>query len=164
MNRVMERFEQIYEEHAGAVRAYVRRRAPESMVEDVVADVFVVCLRRIDDVPRNALPWLYGVARKTLANERRKRHDLPVAAPELSYEPEPVGDSLLAAAFAALSDADREILRLVAWEGLSLRHAARVLECSPVAARVRYHRAKTRLRDRLDTAASFRPQPKGATR
>ena len=36
MNRVMERFEQIYEEHAGAVRAYVRRRAPESMVEDVV--------------------------------------------------------------------------------------------------------------------------------
>ena len=63
MNRVMERFEQIYEEHAGAVRAYVRRRAPESMVEDVVADVFVVCLRRIDDVPRNALPWLYGVAR-----------------------------------------------------------------------------------------------------
>jgi RNA polymerase sigma-70 factor (ECF subfamily) len=164
MNRVMERFEQIYEEHAGAVRAYVRRRAPESMVEDVVADVFVVCLRRIDDVPRNALPWLYGVARKTLANERRKRRDLPVAAPELSYEPEPVGDSLLAAAFAALSDADREILRLVAWEGLSLREAARVLECSPVACRVRYHRAKSRLASRLAAAASFRPEPRGVTR
>jgi RNA polymerase sigma-70 factor (ECF subfamily) len=160
----MERFERIYEEHLPAVRAYVRRRAPQSMVEDVVADVFVVCLRRIDDVPRNALPWLYGVARKTLANERRKHHDLPVAAPEVSYEPEPVGDSQLAAAFAALSDADREILRLVAWEGLPLRSAARVLECSPVAARVRYHRAKARLAARLDSASSFRPEPKGATR
>jgi len=159
----MERFERIYQEHRDDVRAYVRRRAPESVVDDVVSDVFVVCLRRIDDVPRNALPWLYGVARKTLANERRKRRDLPVA-PELSYEPEPVGDTKLAAAFAALNDADREILRLVAWEGLSLRDAARVLECSPVAARVRYHRAKTRLRAGLDAASSFRPEPKGATR
>jgi RNA polymerase sigma factor (sigma-70 family) len=164
MNPVMERFEHIYEEHAAAVRAYVRRRAPESMVDDVVADVFVVCLRRIDDVPRNALPWLYGVARKTLAHERRKRRDLPVAAPDASDEPEPVGDSQLAAAFGALSDADREILRLVAWEGLSLRRAAHVLQCSPVAARVRYHRAKSRLASQLDTASSFRPQPKGATR
>ena len=38
----MQRFEQIYEEHRDAVRAYVRRRAPEDLVEDVVADVFVV--------------------------------------------------------------------------------------------------------------------------
>src|SRR3954447_12735464 len=106
----MEGFERICEEHREAVRAYVRRRAPEAVVDDVVADVFVVCLRRIDDVPRNALPWLYGVARKTLANERRKRRDLPLA-PEVSYEPEPVGDSQLASAFAGLSDADREILR-----------------------------------------------------
>ena len=159
----MERFERIYEEHRDAVRAYVRRRAPEGLVEDIVSDVFVVCLRRIDDVPRNALPWLYGVARKTLANARRKRRDIPLA-PEVSYEPEPEGDAKLATAFAALSDADREILRLVAWEGLSLRDAARVLECSPVAARVRYHRAKTRLRACLDGASSFRPEPKGATR
>lgn len=159
----MERFERIYGEHRDAVRAYVRRRAPERLVDDVVSDVFVVCLRRIDDVPRNALPWLYGVARKTLANERRKRRDIPFA-PEIAYEPEPVGDSKLAAAFAALSDADREILRLVAWEGLSLRDAARVLECSPVAARVRYHRAKTRLRARLDAASPFLSKPKGATR
>ena len=160
----MERFERIYAEHADAVRAYVRRRAPESVVDDVVADVFVVALRRIDDVPRNALPWLYGVARKTLANERRKQSRVAPLAPEVSYEPEPVGDSQLAAAFAALSDADREILRLVAWEGLPLRQAARVLECSPVAARVRYHRAKARLRDGLDAASSFQPEPRGATR
>jgi len=159
----MERFEQIYEQHRDAVRAYVRRRAPEAVVDDLVADVFVVCLRRIDDVPRNALPWLYGVARKTLANERRKRRAVAPASDSV-FEPEPVGDSQLATAFAALSDADREVLRLVAWEGLSLRAAARVLECSPVATRVRYHRAKSRLAALLDTASSFRPEPKGVTR
>ena len=158
----MQRFERIYAEHADAVRAYVRRRAPQAVVDDVVADVFVVALRRIDDVPRNALPWLYAVARRTLANERRKRHDLPLDQ-EPSYEPEPVGDHRLAAAFAALSDADREILRLVAWEGLPFRDVARVLDVSPVAARVRFHRAKARLREELDGAASFRPETRGVT-
>ena len=160
----MQRFERIYEQHRDAVRAYVRRRAPESLVEDVVADVFVVCLRRIDDVPRDALPWLYAVARKTLANERRKRARVAPADPGIAYEPEPSGDAGLAIAFARLSDDDREVLRLVAWEGLAPREAARVLGCSPVAARVRYHRAKSRLRAELEAAASFRPQPKGATR
>ena len=160
----MQRFERIYAEHADAVRAYVRRRAPESVADDVVADVFVVCLRRIDDVPPDPLPWLYGVARKTLANERRKRARTAPAAESTFHDPEPVGDSALAAAFAELSDADREVLRLVAWEGLSLRNAAVALDCSPVACRVRYHRAKTRLARRLEAAASFRPAPEGVTR
>lgn len=160
----MQRFERIYEEHRPAVRAYVRRRSPESWVEDVVEDVFVVCLRRIDDVPREPLPWLYAVARKTLANERRRQARVAPADPGVAYEPEPVGDAGLAAAFASLSADDREVLRLVAWEGLSPRDAAAVLGCSGVAARVRYHRAKTRLRAALDGAASFRrPEPKEVT-
>src|SRR5581483_383183 len=160
----MERFEQIYAQHADAVRNYVRRRAPADLVEDVVSDVFLVCWRRLDDVPRQALPWLYAVARKTLANERRKRSRSVHLPAERSYEPEPVGDSVLAAAFAELSDNDREVLRLVAWEGLSLRDAARALECSPVACRVRYHRAKSRLAARLAATSSFRAEPKGVTR
>jgi RNA polymerase sigma-70 factor, ECF subfamily len=159
----MQRFERIYEQHREAVCAYVRRRAPEDMVDDIVADVFVVALRRIDDVPEPALPWLYGVARKTLANSRRRPRSAALA-PDVAYEPEPAGDPLLARAFGELSDADREVLRLVAWEGLSLRDAARVLECSPVACRVRYHRAKSRLAGRLADAASFRPEPKGVMR
>jgi RNA polymerase sigma-70 factor, ECF subfamily len=161
----MQRFERIYAEHVDAVRAYVRRRAPEAVVDDVVADVFVVALRKIDDVPRNALPWLYAVARKTLANERRRRAHLQsdCSAIGLQFEQEPAGDAQLATAFAALSEADREILRLVAWEGLPFRDVGRVLDVSPVAARVRFHRAKTRLAARLDGAASFRAHPKGVT-
>jgi len=154
----------IYEQHADAVRAYVRRRAVPDLVEDVVADVFVVCVRRIAEVPRDPLPWLYGVARKTLANERRRRAHAVELAAEVAHEPEPIGDGALARAFAALSGDDREVLRLVAWEGLALRDAAVVLGCSAVACRVRYHRAKSRLRVLLDAPAPFRPEPEGVTR
>jgi RNA polymerase sigma-70 factor, ECF subfamily len=160
----MQRFERIYADHRDAVRSYVRRRAAEDLVDDVVSDTFLVCLRRIDQVPENALPWLYAVARKTLANERRKRARAAPAEAVASGEPEPVGDGVLATAFAALSERDREVLRLVAWEGLSLRDAASVLGCSAVACRVRYHRARSRLAARLEAAASFRSQPEGAMR
>jgi RNA polymerase sigma-70 factor, ECF subfamily len=160
----MQQFEQIYEEHRDAVRAYLRRRAPEDLVDDVVAETFLVCLRRFDDVPATPLPWLYAVARKTLANERRKLARREPAYADTAGEPEPVGDGVLAAAFASLSERDREVLRLVAWEGVSLRQAATVLGCSPVACRVRYHRAKARLAARLEAAASFRPEPEGVMR
>jgi RNA polymerase sigma-70 factor (ECF subfamily) len=164
----MGHFEQIYEEHREAVRMFVRRRAPESVVEDVVSETFLVCWRKLDRVPVEPLPWLYGVARKTLANERRRlarQQRVGAADPaSASAEPEPVGDTVLAAAFAALSERDREVLRLVAWEGLSLSQAAVVLSCSALACRVRYHRAKTRLARRLEAAETFRPDLKGATR
>ncbi len=160
----MQRFEQIYTEHVEAVRSYVRRRVPETIVDDVVADTFLVCLRRIERVPAEPLPWLYAVAWKTLANERRKRervahgHEVPPGAPD------PVGDGELALAFNALSERDREVLRLVAWEGLSLADAATVLGCSAVTCRVRYHRAKSRLASKLAAVASFQPEPRGVTR
>jgi RNA polymerase sigma-70 factor, ECF subfamily len=161
----MQRFEQIYAEHVEAVRSYVRRRAPEAIVDDVVSDTFLVCLRKIDRMPAEPLPWLYAVARKTLANERRRQaravhgHEVPAG------EPAPVGDGELATAFNDLSERDREVLRLVAWEGLPLADAATALGCSAVACRVRYHRAKSRLASRLAAAgSSFQPAPEGATR
>jgi RNA polymerase sigma-70 factor (ECF subfamily) len=133
-------------------------------VDDVVADTFVVCLRRIEDVPATPLPWLYAVERKTLANERRKRERRATLPAEGSYEPEPPRDPPLAAAFAQLSEGDREVLRLVAWEGLTLREAAVVLECSAVACRVRFFRAKGRLAALLEAPTTFPAEPKGAFR
>jgi RNA polymerase sigma-70 factor, ECF subfamily len=163
----MGRFEQIYGEHREAVEAYVRRRASEPLVEDVVSETFLVCWRKLDRVPDQPLPWLYAVARKTLANQRRKlaRERRVGAEPATAVaEPEPAGDAVLAAAFAALSELDREVLRLIAWEGMSLSQAAVVLGCSALTCRVRYHRAKTRLARRLDATETFRPDLKGATR
>ena len=160
----MQRFEQIYIDNRDAVAEYVRRRASAAVVDDVVAETFLVCLRKIDRVPDEPLPWLYAVARKTLANHRRKHARAPSGYEIAVGEPAPAGDGELAEAFNALSERDREVLRLVAWEGLSLADAGTVLGCSVVACRVRYHRAKSRLASNLAAHASFQPQPRGVTR
>ncbi len=65
------RFELLYAKHAPAVKAYVLRRADASSADDVVAEVFVVCWRRFEEVPVYPLPWLLGVARRVLSTQRR---------------------------------------------------------------------------------------------
>lgn len=167
-----ERFQEIYRRHRGAVAAYARRRVPGEAAEDVVAETFLVCWRNLDRVPEEPLPWLYAVARRTVANQRRAAARQATAAPvELSADVVPLErDPALGAAMSRLRERDQEVLRLVAWEGLSLGEAATVLGCSAVACRVRFHRAKRRLAERLEelephaAAARPRPDPKGATR
>ena len=145
-----ERFRELYRSHREAVTAYVRRRAPAEAVEDIVADTFLVCWRRRDRVPPDALPWLYAVALRTVANDRRKRARADPAGIPIDTTafapPIPTDDPVLADAFSALSERDQEVLCLVAWEDLALHQAAKVLQCSPVAARVRFHRARRRSR------------------
>src|SRR5688572_28761492 len=141
------RFRDIYERHREDVSLYARRRVAPDSVDDVVAETFLVCWRKLDQAPREPLPWLYAVARRTLANHHRAtaRH---AGAPDHRADDafSPIGgDDVLARAFARLSEPDREVLRLVAWEHLSLRDAARALGCSYVACRVRFHRARRRL-------------------
>ena len=50
----------------------------------------------------------------------------------------------LNAALAGLSESDRELLLVVAWEGLTHAEAAAALGISPGAARTRLHRARRR--------------------
>ena len=50
------RFRDIYEHHQEAVTVYVRRRVAADSVDDVVAETFLVCWRKLDQVPREALP------------------------------------------------------------------------------------------------------------
>ena len=66
-----DRFEELFREHYGAVRGYALRRAPADLAQDAVSETFLVAWRRLDDVPADALPWLFGVARRVLANQRR---------------------------------------------------------------------------------------------
>ena len=65
------RLEALFDEHYSAVRTYARRRAPEALVDDVVAETFLVAWRRIDELPDDVRPWLLGVARKTLSTQLR---------------------------------------------------------------------------------------------
>ena len=66
-----QRFEEMFTEHYAAVRGYALRRTSADAAQDAVAETFLVAWRRLDDVPPDALPWLFGVARRVLANQRR---------------------------------------------------------------------------------------------
>jgi RNA polymerase sigma factor (sigma-70 family) len=150
-----ERFEAIFAAHYGDVHRYALRRAEPPLAEEVVNETFLVAWRRLEDVPEDALPWLYGTARRVLANQRRSAgrsaaleerlaHSGPLAGP-----PDPgehMADAqLLRLALDRLSDHSREALMLVAWHGLSGARAARAAGCSKAAFAVRLHRARARL-------------------
>src|SRR5579875_2095658 len=80
------RFTELYDQNVEAVRRYVWRRGP-LLVDDVVAETFLVAWRRLDDVPSNALPWLITVARNTLLNERRHARRQTALSDRIAAEP-----------------------------------------------------------------------------
>jgi RNA polymerase sigma-70 factor, ECF subfamily len=143
------RFEALYRRYADTVMAYALRRTSRGAADDVVADVFVVAWRRLDDLPEDPLPWLLGVARRVLANRRRgegRAHALQdrlaIEAPR-AVEGVDVDDRVLRA-LGRLGEHDRELLMLIAWEGLGHEDIARVLGVRKGTVAVRMHRARQR--------------------
>jgi RNA polymerase sigma-70 factor (ECF subfamily) len=141
-------FERLYREFGPDVLAFCRRRVASDVADDVTAETFLVVWRRLPDVPRSPRGWLLGIARLTLANQRRgaRRRDALIArigserhAGWDAGEPPPVIEAL-----SRLSDHDQEALLLSAWDGLNSKEAAQVLGCTPAAFRLRLHRARRR--------------------
>ncbi|SEH01684.1 RNA polymerase sigma-70 factor, ECF subfamily [Nonomuraea solani] len=152
-----QRFEEIYMAHYPAIASYVRRRAgsPDD-IADVIAETFTTAWRRLNAVPKGdeAKLWLYGVARRVLANHFRAEERRIALAVRLREEVTTWSEPVTAhdsahQAFQRLTDDDKELLSLVAWEGLSGPEIAKVLGCSRGAARLRLHRARKRLAKEL---------------
>ena len=155
------RFEVVYAAHRGPILGYVLRRTenPDDAA-DVIAETFLTAWRRLDAVPPGdqARLWLYGVARRVLANHRRGERRRTVLNDRLraqlaaGYQPPECFGELadIAAAFRSLPEPDRELLALVGWEGLDHGQVAAVLGCSRNAVRIRLHRARRRLAAELD--------------
>jgi RNA polymerase sigma-70 factor (ECF subfamily) len=161
-----ERFDRLFEEHFRALLAYALRRVEEPAdAADVAAETLLVAWRRLDQVPAGdeARPWLFGVARRVLSNQRRgeRRRDaladrlrealaaLPAPAP-----PDEDAD-LVREAMRRLRPGDREVLALVCWEGLDPAQAAAALGIPAATARTRLHRARARMKQEL-TALGWR--------
>ena len=150
------RFRALFQSAYPSIVIYARRRVPAGEVDDVVAEVFTVAWRRLDDVPAtNERAWLYGVARRVIANQRRSGARRLHLVERLAAQPsESSGeaadqDPAILAALARLRPADQEILRLAAWEQLSGAEIATALGCTPNAAALRLSRARARLRAEL---------------
>lgn len=154
-----ERFNRCFEAHYGDILSYaVRRTGQRSSAEEVAAETFAVAWRKRDAIPGDPLPWLYAVARRVFANYRRSGRRRAALHEKLAALPSSVGADpadvissrqTIQAALTALTEGEREVLFLVALEGLETKQAAEALGCSATAFRVRLHRARRRLEKQL---------------
>lgn len=153
MDERAERFDAVVRASVDPLRRFLARRTDAETADDVLADTYLVAWRRFEDIPDEPLPWLYGVARNCLANAERGVRRRARLAARLAEEPAtaPGSDdaSAVLEALATLPEADRELIRLWAWEGLGPADIATVLATTPNAVSVRLTRARHKLRDRL---------------
>jgi RNA polymerase sigma-70 factor (ECF subfamily) len=151
-------FTKAYEESYPDVLRFVRRRVGDEPADDVVAEVFTVAWRHWSSAPHDIRPWLFGIAHKVMAQDRRARNRRTALQLRAATQPVEPGDGEhagvdaaldLQAAWAQLSDKDREAIALVAWDGLTGQQAAKVLGCTRSTFAVRVSRARRRLRAAL---------------
>lgn len=163
-------FSIFFRRHVKPVTRYgLRRCSDPNDVADLVSDTFLIALQasgRYEPQTHTALPWLFGIARRVLARQRRRvsssirlarkagAHELLVEGDEAEAIAAAIDASRqredLEAALATLSSGEREVFVLVAFDGLTLGEAAIALGMNGNAARLRLSRARKRLRDELE--------------
>jgi RNA polymerase sigma-70 factor, ECF subfamily len=153
------RFTRLYERHYRSIRAFCRRRVPGDLVDDAVAETFLAAWRQLPDVPEDddALLWLYRVAYRVVGHQWRgsaRRRRLEDRLRSVPTRPAPSADAavteaddcrLVLEAANHLAGTDAEVLRLMAWEQLSMADIAAVLDISANAVKQRLHRARRNL-------------------
>ena len=144
----MEDFSSVYRECYPRVLAYAASHAGARLAEDITSETFTIAWRKSAQMPSNALPWLLGIARNLVraAHRQTTTYELTDA---------PADDDFavieLRVALGSLSEADQEVLTLIAWHGLAAAEAAQVLGCTTATFFVRLHRARRRLQAALWT-------------
>jgi RNA polymerase sigma-70 factor (ECF subfamily) len=167
------RFESLYAANRAPILGYsLRRTASPDDAADILAETFLAAWRRLEELPAgdDARLWLYGVARRVLANHYRGERRRSALAGRLRAEladsyvpPEFDGETArIAEALRRLPERQRELLALNAWEGLDYGEIAVVLGCSRNAVRIRLHRARASLAAELAGPAAEPPDPESA--
>lgn len=147
-----EEFTSVFRETLTPLSKFLTRRVEPSAVEDLAAEVYEIAWKKRDSIPAGMeLAWLYRIAGYLVANHRRKvarraqivellseTNDAPAA------EAVALADLELSSAWAQLKPAERRVLALVAFDGLSPDELAVAMGISKNAAAIRLHRARER--------------------
>lgn len=159
------RFGPIFDRHATVLHRYLVRRIGPDEADGMVGEVFRIAFekRSTYDLGRpTARPWLYGIATNLLAKHRRSESRRLHAVARLAAQRVPPSDLAdrvtsavdastawegVAAAVAALPEAERDALVLNVWEGLSYEEVAAALGVPVGTVRSRLNRARGRLRE-----------------
>lgn len=165
--REPEYFAEVFDRYYAEIHGYVARRLGQSVADDIASETFLVAFARrsrYDVAYANARPWLYGIASNLIARHHRaeRRRYQALARTGIDDLCESHADRAvvrldaqarrghLAAALARISDADRDVLLLVAWADLTSEEAGQALGIPAGTARSRLHRARRQLRAALD--------------
>jgi RNA polymerase sigma-70 factor (ECF subfamily) len=168
MSDVDQRAERAVTRYGDHIRAYCARRLPPGAASEAASEVMTVTWRRRDVLPDEpgTLPWMYGVAKKVVQGQRRSERRWTARSERAAATAIQVDESTewaamraeeerqVRQALARLSSSDQEILRLAAWERLSNRQIADVLNLTPAATDQRLSRAKRRLAEEFNHITS----------
>ena len=162
-------FERLYRATRGDLLSYlVRRTSSPEEAADVLAETYLIAWEKLHKLPPEPQIrlWLFGVARNLCLQRHRHTRVEGALVDRLAVELRSAMSSSgegcdegLWQALAELPYADREILALAAWEGLTPREIAVVVKTSPNAVRIRLHRARRRLMRQLSAAAASGQRP-----
>jgi RNA polymerase sigma factor (sigma-70 family) len=153
-------FTVVYREHYDDLVRFVRRRADDSAVDDIVAETFLAAWRRRAELPAEVRPWLFRTARNNMMNANRGQNRQDALAVKIGTLVETSGavstdDRIdLVSAWRLLPATDQEVLALGIWEDMPQAEAAAVLGCSRAAYAMRLSRAKRHLAELLAAPAS----------
>ena len=159
-------FTELYDEHHRRVFAYALANAGRDIAEDVASETFLIAWRRLDDVPDTPLPWLLGVARNLMRQQRdggNRRQALADRVVALTTQEDlsvsgrgrprhPTRQRAGRHRRSPFPSVTSKCSTLVMWHGLAPRDAATVVGCSAAAFFVRLHRARRRLARAFDNA------------
>lgn len=166
MSSEREAFERLFAQTHIELLAYALRRSRcAEDAADVVSETYLIAWRKIDQIPdgERARMWLFGVAANVLRRGAARHHastllvarlagELAVHTAAEQFEREDHSLRALRAGLASLPARDREIVTLSAWEGLSPKQIGQVLQLPANVVRVRLHRARRRLIQRVTEA------------
>lgn len=157
------RAERLTAENSGDLLSYFLRRVPDKEdAADLLAETLLVLWKRIRDLPSDdaeARPWLFGVARRVLSHYHRagvRRQGLAdslraqVAAMGEPTAPSPEARVEVQALLGQLTQDDREIILLHAWEGFTHEEIATIVGMKAATVRSRYARARSELALSID--------------
>ncbi|MFE3455032.1 RNA polymerase sigma factor [Nonomuraea sp. NPDC059194] len=158
-----EQFAVLFDRYIKQIHRYVARRLGAQAADDIAAETFLTAFRRrasYDITQPLARPWLYGIATTLMARHRRdeERYLRALSRTGVDPLPEPMADTVvgrvaaqvedrrLAGALASLSQGDRDVLLLVAWEDLAYEEVSQALGVPIGTVRSRLHRARKKTR------------------
>jgi RNA polymerase sigma-70 factor, ECF subfamily len=160
--RDLDAFARLYDKYNVRIQRYIRARvADEIVAEDLSAQVFTRALASISDFRGEGTykAWIFRIARNALADWYASHaREVPVdevpddgAAEESPLTIALIGEErdLVRRKVEELSDAQREVVRLHYWRGLSIDEIARSTRRSSVAVRQLLHRARRHLKRTL---------------